>query len=168
MCIICTKKYNNKTKEITCCNNVTEIPFLPNLTYLWCCNNVMEIPFLPNLTQLWCHYSNITEIPLLSNLTILSCSDTNITKIPILLNLTYLYCYRTNITEIPFLPNITYLDYGYCKWFEQSYSDKEEFTKRIKNLIIIQRIWKNIRWNWIKKFIPLISDIRENYIKIYL
>ena len=69
MCHLCRKEYDEKTTKINCC-----------------CFNVTEIPFLPNLTTLVCSHTKITELSLLSNLTYLDCSETKITKIHILSN----------------------------------------------------------------------------------
>ena len=78
-----------------------------------------------------------------------------------------MWCYDTNITKIPNIPNLN-LNCDNCDWLERSYKNEEDFKKQIEKLILIQRLWKNIRWQRIKKFIPLISDIKENCIKVYL
>ena len=66
MCIICTEEYDENTTEIICCYRVTEIPVLPNLTYLWCYNTkVTEILALPNLTHLYCSDTNIKYLSLI-------------------------------------------------------------------------------------------------------
>ena len=175
MCIICTKEYNNETKKIFCCPSVSKIPILPNLTKLNCYHtNITEIPILPKLEVLYCSNTKLTKIPNLPKLELLSCHFTKITKIPNLPNLTHLYCYNTNITEIPILPNLKKLYCQNCDWLERYkhpdgclYKNKE-FKKQLEKLILIQKLWKNIRWQRIKKFIPLISDIKENCIKVYL
>src|SRR3989344_2389605 len=109
MCILCRKEYDEKTTEINCCSNVT------------------EIPLLPNLTKLHCYLSKITEISLLPNLIELYCSGTNITEIPLLPNLTRLYCSNTKITELPKISNC-YMNYDKCLWLKQCWKFKRFYT----------------------------------------
>src|SRR3989344_4268793 len=183
MCLLCRKKYNENTTEIKCCSNVTEIPFLPNLTYLDCTDsNITEIPLLPNLTILDCRHTNITEIPFLPNLTHLYCLETKITELPKIPNLTYLDCSKTNITEIPFLPNLTYLDcsntmitelpkihncnmyYDDCLWLEkwyEKYGNYYDFIFLEDKIKFLQKQYQKKKWNKIHKKIPLIRDIKN-------
>ena len=110
MCIICDKIYDDNTKELVCCSDVTEIPGLPKLERLWCFNTkITKIPFLPKLEYLDCHNTKITEIPILPKLVYLYCYNTNIKKIALLPKLEYLECYDTNITEVPLLLGLRYL-----------------------------------------------------------
>jgi len=192
MCIICRKEYDVNTTEIDCdcCKKVTEIPILPNLQKLYCWNtNITEIPILPNLQTLGCENTKITEISILPNLQTLGCENTKITEIPILPNLQILNCYNTKITEIPILPNLQVLGcsntkiteipilpnlqtlYCYnCPWLERSYENKEDFQKQMEKLKIVQKCWREQRWEKISACIPLIlnEDVKQYILKPYL
>jgi len=164
MCLLCTKEYDEKITEISCCSNVTEIPFLPNLTSLNCSNTkITEIPFLPNLTKLYCSYTNITEIPLLPNLIELYCSDTKITEIPLLPNLIELYCSHTKITELPKIPNCN-MYYHHCIWLKdmyERYGNLKDFILLEDKIKFLQKQYQKKKWNKIHKKIPLIRDIKN-------
>ena len=68
MCLLCRKEYDEKTTEIFCCSNITEIPLLPNLTHMYCSGTkITEIPLLPNLISLHCSNTKITELPKIPN-----------------------------------------------------------------------------------------------------
>ena len=62
MCRICKAEINEEdllgiTKlNISQCTNITTLPDLPNLSYLWCdgCTSLTTLPDLPKLTYLWC------------------------------------------------------------------------------------------------------------------
>src|SRR3989344_2343781 len=115
MCLLCRKEYNEKTTKISCCSNVTEIPFLPNLKTLYCFHtNITEIPLLPNLKTLCCSWTKITEIPLLPNLTALDCSNTKITELP---KITNCKMYYTN-----------------CRWLKKMYED----NGKLKDFILLE------------------------------
>ena len=60
MCIICKNNYDDNLSEL----------------YLNNCEQIKEIPFLPNLQILWCRYTEIKEIPILHNLHTLWCTNT--------------------------------------------------------------------------------------------
>jgi len=186
MCVICRKGYDDNTTEIDCnkCQNVTELPFLPNLQRLYCYNtNITVLPEYPKLQDLWCRntkisfipkYPNLQElfcantkvtvIPEYPNLQKLDCYNTQITVLPEYPNLQYLSCKNTNITVLPEYPNLQYKIIDNCIWLKESYRNKKDFQKRINKLIIIQRLWK---WKKINHLIPLIKDIKEYCIKVY-
>src|SRR5690349_6264829 len=56
MCIVCDNKYDNHTTKLSlsCCGQLTNIPFLPNLSelYIFKCLNIKTIPSLSNLKTL--------------------------------------------------------------------------------------------------------------------
>ena len=98
------------------------------------------------------------------NTTVINCDFcTTVTEIPILPNLQKLYCCYTNITEIPILPNLQKLNCTGCPWLEKSY----DFKKRIKKLIILQRLWRNKRFEKYQEFLPVCNDVKKYIIKSY-
>ena len=190
MCIICTKEYDENTKEIRCCREVSEIPAtlinlnhlychhtqitcipptLTNLVTLYCPNTQITCisPTLINLRYLYCENTQITCIPAtLTNLTELYCSNTQITCIPpTLTNLVWLYCGNTQITYIPStLTNLGYITYDDCRWFDKWYKNKEDWKRQLRKIIILQRLW---RWKKVTKTLPVCRDLREYVIKQY-
>jgi hypothetical protein len=162
MCKICTKEYTDDTANISCCSNINEIPYLPYLMSIYYGKNrASESPNLPD----------VMEFPKrLPNLQLFNCSgNKKIMKLPVFPNLFLLVCRNTNITEIPYnIDKLNFtLDCSGCDWLELSYRNKEDFHERIRKLILIQKYWKQKRWNRMKEYIPLINDIKENCIKLY-
>ena len=132
MCKICDKTYDDNTTELYCCQNVTEIPILPELEYLVCYDTkITKIPLLPKLEYLYCYNTKITEIPLLPKLKYLDCYNTNITEIPVLPKLKRLNCYNTKITALPKIPNCL-IEANNCVWLNPS-------AERINKLVRLQR-----------------------------
>ena len=113
MCIICDKTYDDNTIELYCCRNVAEIPFLPELKYLYCDN------------------TKITEIPVLPKLEYLDCDNTKITEIPVLPKLKELDCENTKITALPKIPNC-YIESDNCVWLNLA-------AGRINKLVKLQK-----------------------------
>jgi len=71
----------------SCCENLREIPLLPNLERLYCYNCVLikEIPLLPKLSDIGCYNCpKLKEIPLLPELKSLECLKCPIKEIPLL------------------------------------------------------------------------------------
>ena len=156
MCKICDKKYDDNTTELNCCQNVTEIPILPELERLYCYNTkITALPVLPKLERLWCYYTKITEIPVLPKLKALDCSNTKITEIPVLPELKQLDCYNTKITEIPVLPELEYLDCNNTKITE---------IPNIPNCYIVANncVWLKPSADRINKLTKLQKWIRSN------
>jgi len=161
MCIICDGDYDINMIELECCScqDITEIPNLPNLKILDCSHtNITEIPNLPNLEKLYCYKIEIKEIPNLPNLEILWCYNTNITEIPNLPNLEKLYCHNTNITEIPNLPNLEMLYWDYKKC-----NNKQEVKELCSKFIIKRKVLNLYRF---KKKLPTLWKIAEYYTAI--
>ena len=151
MCQVCDKTYDDNTRVLFCCQNVTEIPvlpelkelhcyntkitkipLLPELEYLNCCNTkITEITLLPKLGSLYCSNTKITKIPLLPELERLGCANTKITKIPLLPQLKDLYCNNTKITALPKIPNC-FIEADNCVWLNPS-------AERINKLVILQK-----------------------------
>jgi len=170
------------------CSNtqITALRSLPNLIELDCSRTqITALPSLPILTYLWCDNTKITALPFLPMLKELSCSNTPITALPSLPNLTHLWCNNTKITALPSLPKLIELRCSYtpitrlpsciylsscrgCPWLEQSYTNKQDFQKRIEKLIKIQKHWKNKRYLQYTKILPLHQDIIKYVLKGYL
>ena len=154
MCKICA--YNNgdlndlTELNIKRCQNVTEIPSLPNLEILYCTGaNITEIPSLPKLKLLDCRRAMITEIPLLPILRELYCSRTNITEIPLLPKLNYINCSNTRIIKVPTCDHIVA---NYCPFL---------LEENVQKIIKIQQ--------WVRRIITTrkITYIKNQLIPIY-
>ena len=81
MCIICNGEIPNDIEKIECmwCDEVVEIPYLPNLKELiaTACCNLTKIPMLPNLEKLNCSYTKVVELPCFPKLRELNCNGNN-------------------------------------------------------------------------------------------
>jgi E3 ubiquitin-protein ligase SspH2 len=125
---------DNLTK-LNCSNNlITKLENLPNnLTLIYCSDNeITKLENLPNkLVNLDCSYNKIAKLGNLPNkLTFLNCSNNLITKFEILPNnLIELECYNNKYL---------YISKKYAQKF-----DLEETPNYEKNIIKIQKFWKN-------------------------
>ena len=163
MCIICTKKINDKNLytltelNVSCCSNLTSEKLqkiliqCKNLKELGCnsCTSLTSLDLRSNikLTRLWCNNcTSLTSLDLHSvNLTILWCYNCrSLTNLDLRKNkyLTTLWCYNcTSLTSLD-LPKgyHGYIDCSDCPWITQN----KEFSSNLQRLIIIQKWYRKL------------------------
>ena len=85
--------------ELSCGRQqLTEIPDLPNIEYLYCsANNLTKLPHMPNIKTLYCGGNQLITFPEYPTLEMLNCNNTSLSSLPELPNLKELYCYCNNL-----------------------------------------------------------------------
>lgn len=143
MCQVCRNELEGET-ELDCCKNVTTIPSLPELEYLYCYNTgITVLPDFPKLVELDCSDTGITILPYLPKVESLQCQRTRLQSLPKLPKVEYIDCFDTFITTLPELPKLNSI---YCNRFVNHPQNKNLKTN-IEKVVTVQRWWRRFLHN---------------------